>query len=1047
MNVFRYVSNLSKSGFHNFEELERAESAHLLNILSLTGLCFSLFCTVWFQWIDWVQQLQLLTVSCGVVMVIVLMLIKKGHYQVAKNLYLFYFQLGVVVLIWFFSSQELPHMLLLISFGQAFLLFSSSEKRWRQLHLLLSLALLLLAELEYLPERTDQRLAEVQATYVREFFVISSILMNSWLLFVFSTGKQKVGREIHQINQKLEEQSKQLDANVKARTRELQEKELELQQLLNESNEQNEQLIQKEMELIKMIDELESTKVRLKNSLQENELAREKVNILLEESQLSNKILQVQEDILKANLKMQQEANVNLREAQLEQQKFVATVEHSTDLIALFDFEGNFFYLNGAGQRMLGLDAQPGHDRKLHISDLVDDENYMKLIAEVEPKVKRQASWRGEVCIRQPQTGASRTMDTAFFSVFDASGKIPLCRAAIMRDITISKALSEEHKLLSMVASKTTNVVIITDAEGRAQWVNEAFTSITGYQPAEVLGKKPGSVLQGPETDPKTVAHVGWKLRHKESVTVEILNYHKNGHSYWLEMSISPVLDSYDNVVNFIAIESDITRRKKAEIELQEANKKLLRYTDELQQNNEELKVTQERMLLTQRRLKEREREQQKFVALAENSFDLLLLADMDNFLIFQNQACKKRFGFSPRKKDIFEFLKNYTENGSEVDNMKNTAKVGGVWKGQLKITAPVSGKEAIVDALFFLVKDNKDEKRPICQALLMHDITELKGIEENLWKANTELEQNSDKLRRTNLRLSKSKKRLEKALVNEWESKKELQQVIDKLKSTQTQLIQSEKMASLGQLTAGIAHEINNPVNFVYAGSEALSYNLQQLMEILNAYVAMDGEMADFEQFALVQKLKEQFYFEELKSDIFGLIDDIRIGAERTAEIVKGLRNFSRLDEHDKKLADVNQCLDSTLILLRNQFKDRIELVKNYGDIPPLHCYPGQINQVFMNILSNAIQAISGEGRIELTTQAKGGFLEVRIQDNGSGIPEEIKDKIFDPFFTTKEVGDGTGLGLSISYGIIKKHEGEISLESKPGEGTCFTIKLPILG
>ncbi len=281
-------------------------------------------------------------------------------------------------------------------------------------------------------------------------------------------------------------------------------------------------------------------------------------------------------------------------------------------------------------------------------------------------------------------------------------------------------------------------------------------------------------------------------------------------------------------------------------------------------------------------------------------------------------------------------------------------------------------------------------------------------------------------------------------------EQKEALQQTLEDLKNAQAQVIQSEKMASLGQLVAGIAHEINNPVNFVYAGSESLRTVMNEMIEIVEKYEETDNlepeKLPQFQQ--EIKKLKRELEYDEVKNDIVGLVGDIRSGAVRTAEIVKGLRTFSRLDEHDLKTADLHENLDSTLVILRNQYKNRIEVVKEYDEtLPNIDCYPGQLNQVFMNIIANAIQAIQDEGTITIQTQNRPteGNIRITIADSGPGIPEHIKNKIFEPFFTTKDVGKGTGLGLSISLGIIGKHSGSIELESEVGKGTKFIITLPV--
>ena len=286
-----------------------------------------------------------------------------------------------------------------------------------------------------------------------------------------------------------------------------------------------------------------------------------------------------------------------------------------------------------------------------------------------------------------------------------------------------------------------------------------------------------------------------------------------------------------------------------------------------------------------------------------------------------------------------------------------------------------------------------------------------------------------------------------------EWRNK-ELQQALDELKAAQAQLVQSEKMASLGVLTAGIAHEINNPVNFIGASARGLRKMLRHIENVLEQYGQINPDNA-VEELERINQFKQELEFDDLLDGLEELTANIHSGAERTAEIVKGLRTFSRLDEVEKKLADIHENLDSTLALLRNQYKGTITIRKDYGDIPPIMCYPGKLNQVFMNILVNAIDAIkrkegpsaAEEIRIKtsLVDKEDKRFVTIEFIDTGPGIPEQIQNRIFEPFFTTKDVGEGTGLGLSISLGIIESHGGTIKVESTPGKGANFRICLPL--
>lgn len=277
-------------------------------------------------------------------------------------------------------------------------------------------------------------------------------------------------------------------------------------------------------------------------------------------------------------------------------------------------------------------------------------------------------------------------------------------------------------------------------------------------------------------------------------------------------------------------------------------------------------------------------------------------------------------------------------------------------------------------------------------------------------------------------------------------EKNKALNLVLTNLKETQQQLIQSEKMASLGQLTAGVAHEINNPINFVSANIKPLREDLADLIKCINYYQQTVTDKGLEKEFTEVQKLNEQIDIQFLITEVNNLLNGIEEGASRTSEIVKGLRNFSRLDQNVIKKADLNEGIESTLALLHSTYRDRIEIVKDYGKIPEADCFPGQMNQVFMNLLSNAIQAINGEGKIFIKTSATENSVKISIKDTGNGMTEEVRTKIFDPFFTTKEVGKGTGLGLSISYGIIEKHKGKLEVFSAPGKGAEFVISLPLI-
>ncbi|MDX2283750.1 MAG: ATP-binding protein [Bacteroidia bacterium] len=292
-----------------------------------------------------------------------------------------------------------------------------------------------------------------------------------------------------------------------------------------------------------------------------------------------------------------------------------------------------------------------------------------------------------------------------------------------------------------------------------------------------------------------------------------------------------------------------------------------------------------------------------------------------------------------------------------------------------------------------------------------------------------------------------------------------ELQEAMAHLKAAQSQLIESEKMASLGQLTAGIAHEINNPINFVKGNVGPLKRDFDEIKALFAEIQALRTNPDPAKAVEALLRQAEASDAEYLFEEMDMLLKGIEEGAVRTKEIVDGLKIFSRSDTDSFKLADIHDGLDATLRLLNNKTKDRIRVERDYAQIPLVECMPGKLNQVFMNIAVNAIQAMEAQaaqasedaGRKEIGTlfiktellencmEAGGGCVRISIRDTGPGIPEEIRSRIFDPFFTTKDVGEGTGLGLAISFGIIEKHQGRIEAESGPGEGTVFMISLPL--
>lgn len=282
-------------------------------------------------------------------------------------------------------------------------------------------------------------------------------------------------------------------------------------------------------------------------------------------------------------------------------------------------------------------------------------------------------------------------------------------------------------------------------------------------------------------------------------------------------------------------------------------------------------------------------------------------------------------------------------------------------------------------------------------------------------------------------------------------QANEELKVLNAKLSATQDKLVQSEKLASIGQLAAGVAHEINNPIGYIFSNFGTLEGYLAQLFQMLAAYEAAEPLLTNTPEGKLLRQIRHEIDLDYLKEDIPNLMRESREGISRVRKIVSDLKDFSRVGSSQEWVwANLHKGIDSTLNIVNNEIKYKAEVERHYGELPDVECLPSEINQVIMNLLINAAQAIhvsKGVIRVRTGTASEAGIEQVwiEIEDNGAGIPPEHISRIFDPFFTTKPVGKGTGLGLSLSYGIVQKHAGHIDVTSQPGQGTCFRITLPV--
>jgi PAS domain S-box-containing protein len=655
------------------------------------------------------------------------------------------------------------------------------------------------------------------------------------------------------------------------------------------------------------------------------------------------------------------------------------------------------------------------------------------------------------------------------------------------------QAQQQQVKKLALVAARTHNAVIITNASG--------FTRITGYSLEESVNREPGELLYGPGTDRTVTEAIYQALERGEGVTAEMLNYRKDGQPYWNHADIQPVRDEHGRLVQYVSIENDVSARRNLEQQLAQSEERLRLALESTEDGLWDLDLTTGQLTVSSRWLSMLGAEDN---GTGETTYRFWRshICHPEDLAEAERRMGEHLMGNSP----MYEFEHRVKHrDGREVWVLSRGKAVSYTSEGRplrvvgtnSNITSRKQAEErlrafirAIPDMIFRLKADGTltDFKPSANVSAAMppeefigrrvYDLPVLQNIFEPTRAAIERLlagspleiyeypmetpggvmhfearlvhsgedEVTSIVRNITERKLAEEHQRRQAERLSE-----QVSHITRELEARQAQLIQSEKLASLGQMAASIAHELNNPVGYVSSNVSTLaSYAAlsRRLLELYQQVAQALGSAPPASVAGLLEeaaRLKEQEHLEEHLLDLDEVVSDTREGLARIREFVLNLKTFVREESDVPQLADINKGLRMTLRMLRHEFKDRCDVVCDFAPLPLLRCFPTQLNQVFMNLLLNAAQAIEQRGTIYVTLQQEETDIVVRIRDTGRGMDAKTRARIFTPFFTTKPAGQGTGLGLTICDTIIRRHQGRIEVESEPGQGTTFTVRLPL--
>ncbi|MDJ0736819.1 MAG: PAS domain S-box protein [Nostocaceae cyanobacterium] len=709
------------------------------------------------------------------------------------------------------------------------------------------------------------------------------------------------------------------------------------------------------------------------------------------------------------------------KRAEEEKQIFVSLIENSTDFIGFATLEGELLFVNEAGRKLVGVDNLEDAKATPIINYLFpgDREELQQYII---PTILEYGVWQGECRFQHFKTQEVIPVDYNMFLINNPQTGEPLYFATITRDNRERKRNEEQLRQQELFLRSVYHgaehsifvVNVLKNGDLRFAGWNSPTEKATGISNQDVVNKSPEEIfgkIQGAEFRQKyqSCLQAGKAISYEES-----LNF--DGTESWWLTTINPLKDNRGYIYRLVGTTFNITERKLAEVALK-GQAQLSAFRADINS-----------ILVINHNLQEMLQQcTEIIVQYLDAAFARIwTLNSQENVLELQASAGMYTHIDGPHSRvpvGKFKIGLIAEERQPHLTNSVQTdPRVGDKEWAKREDLVAFAGYPLIVnDQLMGVI------------AMFAHHELPASILNELAFVSN-------------DISLGISRKQAE---INLHEKTTELEKALHKLQRTQAQLIQSEKMSSLGQTVAGVAHEINNPVNFIHANLTPASDYAQDLIGLLKLYQQnYPNPPAEIE--AEIEAIDLDF----LTEDFIKLLDSMKEGTRRIREIVLSLRNFSRLDEAELKQIDIHEGIESTLMILQNRLKAKpnhpeIQVVKNYSELSLIECYPGQLNQVFMNILANGIDALETVSNpcIHITTKLlNNNRVAIHIADNGLGIPQDVQAKLFDPFFTTKDVGKGTGLGLSISYQIIvDQHGGNLSCQSTPEKGAEFIIEIPI--